>query len=276
MDEPEELTVIEALEAINANEPHIIQYFRARGLLDILPDPSSKWASDRMLRKLQQRFKRAIFSLHPDTLGSGDAIELHRVKQAWAKLKEFYESPIDLTQDDDSETGSSDEDNGSEGETTTGTQSPNVGVLVSAYHDRSLSLSSERREFDRADYATDEDTNSVEGTNDPRYQWYMGKSVSKGFWFQGRVISLDVGMMANGNEGVLIQVEFDDGDKEDYYESEWQSQLVLDNDSTSICERYHPLGAIVWKKFDLEGEVSGCRIGEPVVVVVLFYYDGKK
>ena len=62
MDEPDELTVIQALETINAREPHIIQYFRARGLLDILPDPSLKWASDRMFRKLQQRFKRKIFS----------------------------------------------------------------------------------------------------------------------------------------------------------------------------------------------------------------------
>ena len=275
MDEPDELTVIEALEAINANEPHIIQYFRARGLLDISPDPSSKWASDRMLRKLQQRFKREIFSLHPDTLGSGDAIELHRVKQAWAKLKEFYRAPIDLTQDDDSETSSNDEDNGLEGETTTGRQSPNAGALVLACNDPSPSLSSERGESDRADDATKDDANSVEDTNDPRYQWYIGKSVRKGFWFQGRVISLDVGRMENGNEGVLIQVEFDNGDKEDYDQSEWQSELVLDNDSTSICEQYHPLGAIVWKKFVLEGQVTGCQIGEPVVIVVMLYDDDK-
>ena len=151
----------------------------------------------------------------------------------------------------------------------------NVGALVLACNDPSPSLSSERGESDRADDATKDDANSVEDTNDPRYQCYMGKAVRKGFWFQGRVISLDVGRMANGNEGVLIQVEFDDGDKEDYDESEWQSQLVLDNDSTSICEQYHPLGAIVWKKFVLEGEVTGCRIGEPVVIVVMLYDDDK-
>ena len=50
----------------------------------------------------------------------------------------------------------------------------------------------------------------------------------------------------------------------------------MDDKSTSICEQYHPLGAIVWKKFVLEGAVSGCRIGEPVVIVVMLYDDDKK
>ena len=53
-----QVTVLEALTRISANEPTTIQYFGARGLLDPYPSPSSVWASDRMRQKLQQRYKK--------------------------------------------------------------------------------------------------------------------------------------------------------------------------------------------------------------------------
>ena len=61
-----EVTVLEALTLIGANEPTTLQYFGARGLLDPYPSPLSVWASDRMRHKLQQRYKKKVFSLHSD------------------------------------------------------------------------------------------------------------------------------------------------------------------------------------------------------------------
>ena len=51
-----QVTVLEALTRIGADEPTTIQYFGSLGLLD--PSPSSVWSSDRMRRKLQQRYKK--------------------------------------------------------------------------------------------------------------------------------------------------------------------------------------------------------------------------
>ena len=184
------------------------------------------------------------------------------MKQAWAKLKEYHHSPIDLTQIPDSDDSDDDEDHESEGETTAREQSLNsCAVLVAG----AVPNPSASHEMGKSDYAEDfnrEDAESVDETNLTRYECYIGKPVRKGFWFQGRVISLDIGETNNGKEAVLIHVVFDDGDKEDYEPHEWESQLVIDNESTLSCGRYHPLGAVVWKKFDLEGEVTGCRIGE--------------
>ena len=265
----DELTVMQALNEICPGESTIIEYFRFLGLLVHSPHPSVKWSSGMIFRQLQQHYKRTLWSLHPDKSGSGDAGKLHLVRDAWAKLKELHTHPIDLTLDDDSDDNSSDKDDGSEGETTTGRQSSNAGALVLACNDPSPSLLSERAESDRADDANKEDANSVEDTNNPHYQCYMGKAVKKGFLFRGRVTSLDLGKTKNENEVVLVHVQFDDGDEEDYELSEWQSELDIDDASTPICEQYHPLGAIVWKKFYLDGEVTGYRIGEPVVIFVM-------
>lgn len=121
-------------------------------------------------------------------------------------------------------------------------------IIVLTCNDPSPSLSSEMGESDPADDANKKDENSVEDTKDPRYQCYMGKVVKKGFWSQGRVISLDLGKMENGNKGVLIQVQFDDGDKEDYELSDWKSQLVMDDKSTSICEAISSSGSYCTKE----------------------------
>ena len=177
----DELTVLQALDVIGASDPNTTQYFRARGLLDRSPDPSSKWANERIFCLLLQNYKRTLFSLHPDKSGSGEADKLHQVKAAWAKLKELYILPIDLTLDDDSDDSSSDKDDGLEGETTTERQSSNAGALVLACNDPSPSLSSERAESDRADDANKEDANSVKDTNDQRYQFYIRNAVKKGF-----------------------------------------------------------------------------------------------
>ena len=265
----DELTVLQALDVIGASDPNTTQYFRARGLLDRSPDPSSKWANERIFQLLFQNYRRTLFSLHPDKSGTGEADKLHQVKAAWAKLKKLYILPIDLTLDDDSDDSSSDKDDGLEGETTTERQSSNAGALVLACNEPSPSLSPERGESDQADASTKEDENSVEDTNNQHYQYYMGKAVKKGFLFRGRVTSLDLGKTKNEKEVVLVHVQFDDGDEEDYELSEWQSELDIDDASTSICEQYHPLGAIVWKKFYLDGEVTGYRIGEPVVIFVM-------
>ena len=55
------LAVLQALDRIDARGPTTIQYFRARGLLDLSPDPSLKWSSDCMFYQLQQRFKQKEF-----------------------------------------------------------------------------------------------------------------------------------------------------------------------------------------------------------------------
>ena len=55
-----EVTVLEALTLIGANEPTTLQYFGARRLLDPNPSPSSVWASERMRHKLQQRYKKNL------------------------------------------------------------------------------------------------------------------------------------------------------------------------------------------------------------------------
>ena len=84
----------------------------------------------------------------------------------------------------------------------------------------------------------------------------------EGSQFRSRVIPLDIGKTDDEKETVLIQVVFDDGDKEDYEPHNWESQLVIDNESTLSYGKYHPYGAVVWKKFDLEGEVTGGLTGE--------------
>ena len=68
-------------------------------------------------------------------------------------------------------------------------------------------------------------------------------------------------------EVVLVHVEFDDEDEEDYELHEWESELEIDDKSTLSDGKYHPLGAVVWKKFVLEGTVTGCRIGEKNVIL---------
>ena len=86
----------------------------------------------------------------------------------------------------------------------------------------------------------------------PVYECYIGKPVRKGFWFQGRVTSLDVGETENVKEVILVHVEFDDGDKEDYELHEWECEIEIDDKSNLSDGKYHPLGAVVWKKFVLE------------------------
>ena len=107
-----------------------------------------------------------------------------------------------------------------------------------------------------------EDAQSIDDANLPVYECYIGKPVRKGFWFQGRVTSLDIGETEHVKETILVHVEFDDGDKEDYELHEWECELEIDDKSTLRDGKYHPLGAVVWKKFVLKGTVTGCRIGK--------------
>ena len=262
-----EVTVSEALTLIGANEPTTLQYFGARGLLDPNPSPSSVWASERMRHKLQQRYKKRIFSLHPDKRGNGNSIELHEVKAAWAELKKYYHSPIDLISDVDSKDSDDEEEHTPEGERTTRDNPLNACDVLVACVASNLSESHERRKSDFVDNSNEEDAQSVDDDNLPVYECYIGKPVRKGFWFQGRVTSLDVGETENVKEIILVHVEFDDGDKEDYELHELESEIEIDDKSALSDGKYHPLGAVVWKKFVLEGTVTGCRIGKKNVIL---------
>ena len=115
--------------------------------------------------------------------------------------------------------------------------------------------------------SNEEDAQSVDDDNLPVYECYIRKPVRKGFWFQGRVTSLDVGETENVKEIILVHVEFDDGDKEDYELHELESEIEIDDKSALSDGKYHPLGAVVWKKFVLEGTVTGCRIGKKNVII---------
>ena len=115
--------------------------------------------------------------------------------------------------------------------------------------------------------SNEEDAQSVDDDNLPVYECYIGKPVRKGFWFQGRVTSLDVGETENVKEIILVHVEFDDGDKEDYELCEWECELEIDDKSTLSDGKYYPLGAVVWKKFVLQGIVTGCCIGKKTVIL---------
>ena len=115
--------------------------------------------------------------------------------------------------------------------------------------------------------SNEEVAQSVDDDNLPVYECYIGKPVRKGFWFQGRVTSLDVGETENVKEIILVHVEFDDGDKEDYELNELESEIEIDDKSALSGGKYHPLGAVVWKKFVLEGTVTGCRIGKKNVIL---------
>ena len=227
-----QVTVLEALTLIGANEPTTLHYFGARGLLDPNPSPSSVWASERMRHKLQQRYKKKIFSLHPDKRGNGDSIELHRVKVAWAELKKYYHSPIDLIGDDDSNDSDDKEEHTAEGERTARDHSLNACDQLVACVASNPSASHGRGKSDFAENSNKEEAQSVDDTNLPVYECYIGKPVRKGFWFQGRVTSLDIGETEGVKEVILVHVEFDDGDKEDYELHEWESELKIDDKST--------------------------------------------
>ena len=262
--------MMEALTLIGADEPSTIHYFGDVGLFDPYPSPSSVFVSDRMKHYLKQCYKRKIFSLHPDKSGNGDAEELHRVKAAWAELKQCLRSPIDLTNDSESDDIDDDEEHESEGEGTSREHSLNPCDALVACGVSNPSASCEGGKADFAEKSNREDAESVDETNFPLHQSYVGKRVRKGFWFQGRVTSLDIGKNEEDKEVVLVHVEFDDEDKEDYEPHELESEVEIDNKSTLSDGKFHPLGAVVWKKFILEGKVTGCRIGEKNVIFIAF------
>ena len=188
-----QVTVLEALTLIDANKPTTLQYFGARGLLDQYPSPPSVWASDHMRHKLQQRYKKKIFSLHPDKRGIGDSIELHQVKAAWAELKKYYHSPIDLISDVDSNDSDDEEEHTPECKRTTRDNPLNACDVLVACVACNLSESHERGKSDFAENSNEEDAQLVDDANLPVYECYICKSVRKNFWFQGRATSLDIG-----------------------------------------------------------------------------------
>ena len=192
------------------------------------------------------------------------------MKAAWAKLKKYHHSPIDLTNVSDSDDSDDEEEHKTEGERTARDHSLNRCDVLVACVVPNPSASYERGKSDSADNSNKEDAQSVDDTDLPRYECYIGKPVRKGFWFQGRVTSLDIGETEDDKEVVLVHVEFDDEDKEDYELHEWESELEIDDKSTLSYGKYHPLGAVVWKKFVLEGTVTGCRIGEKNVIFLIF------
>ena len=124
---------------------------------------------------------------------------MHDTKKAWKTLKAHYFEPIDLTHDEDDVAA---EDN--------------VGDIELSIIDKSISAYS-----DSDDSLNDADekrfmlTDSVEGAMDIEYRKLIGENIWKGLWFQGRVISLDIGEV-KGVETVLFNVKYDDGDREDY------------------------------------------------------------
>ena len=268
-----QVTVLEALTLLGANEQPTIQYFEDLGLLDPFPLPSAVWASERMRRKLNQHYKKRIFSLHPDKLGNGDSIELHRVKGAWAKLKKYHVTPIDLTNMSDSDDSDDEEEHETEGRRTERDHSLNPCNVLVACVVPNPSASYEMGKADSAENSQKEEAQSVDDTNVAHYERYIGKEVRKDFWFQGRVTSLDIGETEDGKEVVLVHVEFDDEDKEDYELHEWESELEIDDKPTLSDGKYHPLGAVVWKKFVLEGTVTDYRIGEKNVIFLIFCND---
>ncbi len=169
-----------------------------------------------------------------------------------------------MTQDDDSVVV---KDDSPEEDSMAGCQSSSNCAIDLADSDSRFSASFESGRSDCVDGVGEGDAHLMiadllEDTMDSRYQGYIKKLVAKGFWFQGRVTSLDVVKRKDGREVVLICDIFDDGDTEDYKLHEWMSQLVLDDASTGICKLCHPLGAIAWKKFYLYGKVTCCCISE--------------
>ena len=151
--------------------------------MDPNPSPSSVWASERMRHKLQQRYKKRIFSLHPDKRGNGDSIELHQVKAAWAELKKNYHSPIDLTSDVDSNDSDDEEEHTPEGKRTARDNSLNACDVLVACVAFNPSASHERGKSDFAENSNKEDAQSVGDINLPVHECYIGKPVRKGFWF---------------------------------------------------------------------------------------------
>ena len=61
-----------------------------------------------------------------------------------------------------------------------------------------------------------EDAEPVDKINLEYYKCYIGNPVRKGFWFQGCVISLDIGTTNDKKEVVLVHVVFADREKEDH------------------------------------------------------------
>ena len=186
---------------------------------------------------------------------------------AWAKLKKYYHSPIDLTNVSDSNDSDDEAEHSTEGERTARNHSLNPCDVLVACVVSNPSASHERGKSDFAENSNKEDAQSVDDTNLPVYECYIGKPVRKGFWFQGRVTSLEIGETEDVKEVILVHVEFNDGDKEDYELHEWERELEIDDKSTLSDGKYHPLGAVVWKKFFLEGTATGCRIGKKNVIL---------
>ena len=246
----EYFTIEESLQILNVTDAVVFKLFEKLGLLHASYPTFSKWCHEVIHQQLLNLYKSRLYCLHPDKGGTGEASHLHDTKKAWKTLKAHYVEPIDLALDDD--------------------------VVAADDQVRDIESSSiEDSIYDDSD--NDEPskdvnenrfmlTDSVEGAMDMEYRKLVGEIIWKRLWFQGRVISLDIGKV-EGVAVVLFNAEYDDGDREDYEVDEWKKALkkksiCLDETSTNIDDKYSPLGATMWKKFKVKGEVTHCSMGK--------------
>ena len=70
---------------------------------DLLDRDRLKWFNANVYTKLNRLYRRKLYELHPDKMGSrGDTPAFMQVKQSWNTLKLVHEQPItiDLFEDD--------------------------------------------------------------------------------------------------------------------------------------------------------------------------------
>lgn len=243
-------TIKEALQILNVTDVRVLNFFEKQGLLHASYPTRSKWSHEVIHQQLKNWYKSRLFCFHPDKGGTGEASHLHDTKKAWMTLKAHYVEPIDLTLDDEV-VGADDQVRDIE----------SSSVEDSIYDDSDNDDTSNDVKEDRFML-----TDSAEGAIDMEYRNLVGEIIWKGLWFRGRVRSLDIGEV-DGVEVVLFKVKYDDGDREDFEVDEWKKALkkksiCLDETSTTIDNKYSPLGATMWKKFNVKGEVTHCRIGK--------------
>ena len=91
-----------------------------------------------------------------------------------------------------------------------------------------------------------------------QYIHFIGKEVTQKFWFIAKITNARL-----SEEGILYHLDYEDGDAEDLT-SEELAGLPVEKDAELECGF---LGATIWKQFELNGQVTGCRVGETLFLL---------
>lgn len=269
-------TVHEALDALGITSPLVLGYFVRHGLSRERLGSQIRFSNQGIYQKLNQGYRKSLFGFHTDKGGSGDAEGLHRIKKVWEMLKPLHSEAITVdssSEASDNESEASDnESEGGNNNLSASNENQQAGqeedeqdiqqeTSQSAAHATRHRDNSHEQEAESAQHliaATPMGPGGDHPNPNAQYIHFIGKEVTQKFWFIAKITNARL-----SEEGILYHLDYEDGDEEDLT-SEELAGLPVEKDAELECGF---LGATIWKQFELNGQVTGCRVGETLFLL---------